>query len=307
MNNKRLGRFVLWALSLFPKRYAIESSKQLAAPFFIINSGRCGSTLLNRLLNQHQDLFLPPEQYFIHQMIIKFRLYNWILWRDLAKVLAGELVPSLSAHNWEWKYEDTFKEIVAAKGSERSLQSVIDRVLRNYALQQGKAPRLWGDATPLNSSYVPEIFNAYPKAKYLYLTRDARDVVASYKQGEDAPFALFKDPKTCASNWCLAYEMTQKLQRKGVEVLHLRYEELVQNPNEVLNTVFDFLAVPKMSIDTKRLDVPDIAFYQLPYHAGLQRPVHTKSIGKWKNELSQRELEDIMPVVSPTMKALGYL
>ena len=153
MNRKWLGRLLLAILRVIPKKYPVASSSiAIPEPFFIISSGRSGSTLLNRLLNQHSQLFLPSEQYFIHNLIIKFQLYNWILWRDLGKILAGEIVNSLGAHTWDWDFEETYSKIVLAKGEERTLKWLIDHIIRNYASQMGSEPTLWGrhDTTELS-------------------------------------------------------------------------------------------------------------------------------------------------------------
>lgn len=38
-----------------------------AAPFFITGSGRCGTTLLRRLLLEHAPVAIPPENYTLAQ------------------------------------------------------------------------------------------------------------------------------------------------------------------------------------------------------------------------------------------------
>lgn len=309
MNNLLLGRVLLAFLSLIPKKYPIESKEKRAEPFFIINSGRCGSTLLNRLLNQHPDVFLPEEQYFLHNLIMKFQLYNWILWRDLSKILAGELIPSLETHWWEFEYEKVYKEIVLAKGDDRSLKKVIDKIFRAYASQLGKSPVKWGDSTPpLIGRYAKEIFHTYPKANYVFLVRDPRDVIASFKKGGgEVPFMHFKDHTEAAKSWVNVYRMSTWVKQKTSRFKVIRYEELVSSPELTLSSLYAFLEVNALEKSVNKADYPDHKFYSMPYHTNLKNPVNTKSIGKWKEELSNQEVNEIMPIIEKPMKELGYL
>jgi hypothetical protein len=234
-------------------------------------------------------------------------LYNWILWRDLGKILGGELISSLETHSWELQEKALFKEIVLANGNDRSLHEIIDKIIRTYASQLGEDPYLWGDSTPLNARYTKEIFSAYPKAKYLFLVRDARDVVASYKRGGDViPFMQYKNPYKCAQNWVNVYQQVQWLQKR-TDVFHVRYEALVSDPAQTLKDVQSFIGVQTESLNTNSIAIPDLKFYESPYHSNLKNPVNTKSIGKWKEELSEVELQEVMPIIKRPMQKLGYL
>jgi len=53
-----LVRFIKWLKTYKP----VELSNP---PFFILGSGRNGSTLLSAILNSHQSVFIPPEQFVL--------------------------------------------------------------------------------------------------------------------------------------------------------------------------------------------------------------------------------------------------
>lgn len=307
MNNLKLGRILLGLLSFIPKKYPMEGANKTLPPFFIVNSGRCGSTLLNRLLNQHQEIFMPSEQYFIHNLIIKFQLYNWLLWRDLGKILAGEIISSLETHTWELEEKNLFSEIVLAKGEDRSLHKIIDNIIKTYANQLNSSFKIWGDSTPLNQRYIREIYRAYPNAKYIYLVRDVRDVISSYKRkGNDVPFLPFTNHVQCAKSWVHTFEQSNWL-KKRTPVLHVRYESLVSDTDHTINQIFSFLNVNAERINTRKVDVPKMSFYEASHHSNLKNPINTKSIGRWKNELNKEQINDIMPIIAKPMKKLNYL
>ncbi|MEM6806433.1 MAG: sulfotransferase [Bacteroidota bacterium] len=309
MNKLKLGRLLLTILSVFPKKYSIESKKDIPEPFFILNSGRCGSTLFNRLLNQHSQIFLPEEQYFLHLLIIKFRLYNWILWRDLGKILAGELMTSLGTHWWDFDCRETYKDIVCATGDERSLKSVIDKIFKAYAQQTGKSPQIWGDSTPpLIGRYAKEVYRAYPDAKYLLLVRDPRDVIASFKKGADTlPFMHLENVVKAAENWKNVYDMAKWVNRRTSAFKIVRYEELVSDPKRIVEETISFLGLENQDLNFTRATFPDNRFYNMPYHKNLKNPINQDSIGKWKTELSDKELNDVMPIIEKPMLDLGYV
>ena len=63
---------ILFFVNLFrnkKKDYSSENS------FFILGSGRNGSTLLSSILNAHKSLFIPPEQFVLPYAIMKRYLF----------------------------------------------------------------------------------------------------------------------------------------------------------------------------------------------------------------------------------------
>jgi len=304
MRKLTLGRVLLRLLSLIPKKYPIGKLEK--QPFFVVSAGRSGSNLLNRLLNEHSQLFLPTEQTFLPDLIIKFRLYNWILWRDLSKILAGELV--LETNTWEnFRYQEVFKKIVSAKGTDRHMVKVIDFIFRSFETQLGCSKKYWGDTTHLNLRYTKEIYGAFPNAKFIYLVRDGRDVVASYKEGAGIEeYMHLKDHIEVAKNWENAFSTYKWLSSK-TEVHQVKYEDLVSNPSAVMARVFKFLRVGNESVKDFQKNIPDHSFYKEAYHVNLKKPISDSSVGKWQSILTHEEMTEITPIIQKPMEDLGYM
>lgn len=161
----------------------LSKNKDHSDPFFIFGSGRNGSTLLNLILNQHTKLFLPPEQYFLGKSIIKFQLYNYLIWRDLVKIIYAELIEETENHLWNFKPNGILHQAFYFKKKERTLQNLINEIYFEYARQSNLNGVIWGDTTPHNSIFINEIYDCFPKAKYIFLIRDGRDVAAAFKKG----------------------------------------------------------------------------------------------------------------------------
>lgn len=275
---------------MLPRKYPVRSTPELAVqPFFVFGSGRNGSTMLNRMLNQHSELFLPSEQYFLGNSIIKYKLYNFLIWRDLIKIIAGELLPSTESTTWSIDLDKMMKPLMALEN--RSLQSVIELIFRSYGAQT-KEFSIWGDTTPLNTYYLPEILSVYPKAKYIFLIRDGRDVVASYKTAGEEYLGRLANPDQAAEHWMhsIAKYKWAKKKISPANLYLLRYEQLVASPMEELKKLCDFLGI---SFEPGMLDFHEnksiAAMYQEPQHANIRRPVSESSVGKWKSVFAGNE------------------
>lgn len=201
MRQMNLARILLLLMRVLPKRYQLNPSKPVIQPFFILGSGRNGSTLLNMMLNQHSKLFLPPEQYFLGNSIIKYQIYNFILWRDLVKVIYGEMLNIGDSHKWNFSVNQVMMKAFHLEGDERNLQNLLDLLYRTYALETKNIGVRWGDSVPNNYPFTKEIFNCFPKGKYIFLIRDGRDVCAAYKKGGKEAFGELSEVENSSDYW----------------------------------------------------------------------------------------------------------
>ncbi|MEQ8471924.1 MAG: sulfotransferase [Marinoscillum sp.] len=305
MKRIKLARILLHFAALLPKKHPVWDSKwDGGQPFFVFGSGRNGSTLLNRILNQHSQLFLPPEQYFLGPSIIKYSLYNFMIWRDLVKVIAGELIQTSKSHNWHIQEFPDLRSIFLWPKEERSLQRLINEIFLtvNYDKKQ-----LWGDTTHLNTNYAPEIVKVYPNGKYFFLIRDGRDVVASFKKGGPEIFEDRSNPIVAANQWINSIKMYEYLKRK-VDLKLIRYEELVTAPEVILQEVCGKIGVPFEQGMLRFHDhIPEREIYQQEIHENLRKPISARSIGSYQEILSDVELAQIMPIIKSGLKQFDYL
>lgn len=310
MKKLRLARFLAALFSLLPSANKIvaEKSRQIAPPFFIISAGRSGSTLLNRMLNEHTRLFLPSEQYFLGVSIIKYRLYRFLIWRDLVKIILGELLVS-SSHTWILQQPGgLFDDLVSLAKEERSLQRILNTVFKEYAAQSGKKEHMrWGDSTPLNAHYIREVQTAFPDAAFIFLMRDGREVVSSFKKGGSKAFGHLANPVNAAHHWNKSVTALDFLKRQGSQVLQIKYEELVANPADTLTMICRFLGV---EFDSGMLqyhqNIPDTPFYHDAHHQKLKMPV-SSPVTEWRRALSEEEQKSVLRIIGRNLERFGYL
>lgn len=303
MNRIGLARFIFNCLKIVPHRYPVHTAGTEVFPFFIFGSGRNGSTMLNRMLNQHPGLYLPSEQYFLGPSIFKFRFYNFMLWRDLVKVIAGELTPGSKSHTWADDSLPDLEEMYRAAHQHRSLHFLLDKMYRQPAV----CDQRWGDSTFVNTWYIREIFQTFPRAQYIFLIRDGRDVVASFEAGGEATFEEYADPVFAARFWMKTIRQYLYL-KKRTAVQLVRYEDLVQTPEAVLTSICDFLGVdfdPAML--TFHEHIPGAEFYKAPEHRNLQKQVFCTSIGRYKQYHDQDQMELVTHIMKSGLSRFGYL
>lgn len=306
MRRIKLARTLQRLTGLFPGKYPMESRVGLLSqPFFVFGSGRNGSTMLNRMLNQHPELFLPSEQYFLGNSIIKFRLYNFLIWRDLVKIIAGELIPTTGSHTWDFGPEHIIQDLFSTP--DKSLQYLIDKSFRAYGVHRGAAFGRWGDTTPMNTRYMPEITDLFPQARYIFLLRDGRDVIASYQKGGKDYLGELASPLIAARHWLRSVKMYEQMLQK-TDILLVRYEKLVSDPETELTRICEALGVkyhPEML--QFHLSEPPEAMYQEPQHANIRRPVSAGSIGNWREALSRADQAQVMPIIDGALAKYGYV
>ncbi|MBV6645364.1 MAG: sulfotransferase [Cyclobacteriaceae bacterium] len=305
MRRLKLARFLFILAKVLPKKFKYHIDEAQRHPFFIIGSGRNGSTLLNKMLNQQSELFLPSEQYFLGPSILKFGFSNYSSWQHLASLMVSPLLSSLGRHTWDdFEGDQLLQEVLELPKKNRTFQNLIDIIFRHHS-QYGKR-KLWGDSTPLNLVYFPEIRYVFPKSKYIFLLRDGRDVVASFKKGGEEAFDELAQIHYGISRWNMSAKTFRKYERSSNTIL-VRYEDVVSNPQKELRRISAFLDV---TYEEKMLhyyeNQPSVSLYRQGHYQGLAEPVHTRSIGHWRSILTDQEIEACHHSMRANLSYFGY-
>ena len=101
LNPSEKYRLVISSLVNFMRIFSNAPIKLSPAPFFILGSGRNGSTLLASILNAHKDVFVPPEQFILPYTIFKRYLkFYWSINNLKQDVLNTIKMPNQTL-NWK--------------------------------------------------------------------------------------------------------------------------------------------------------------------------------------------------------------
>ena len=273
------------------------SIKQLSKPpFFILGSGRNGSTLLASILNAHDDIFIPPEQFVLPYAIMKRYIYFLQSKDNWKESVMSSLMQENKTLNWDFKKDNILLE-------NKSVGDLFNCIYVNYASQKNKSISIWGDKTPLNTHFIDFIYPEFKTAKYIFMVRDPRDVVLSYKQllnhkAVDTRYALWK--------WKDSIRMLDFLEKR-TDVLVLRYEDIVSQPQKYIELVLSYLDMSNTEdLIQYKAQASNMGVADKPHHQNLNQPINTRSVGKWKEGLSSNDIDLINSTCSKYLERFRY-
>lgn len=284
-------------IDLYRIRRKVSSQiKSVSAPqFFILSSGRSGSTLLRKLLVEKYEVYIPPESndLIVQSAKLFFRgRSNWV--NSVNEFIELIKIMKLPAH-WEINLDELQKSLLSIPVDQREFYPVMDLLYRSSA-PDGLEYSIIGDKTPyliLRSDWLQALF---PEAKYIYVMRDGRDVVLSRMK------AFNESIEEAANRWLWAIKEYEKLKRKSRNVYLVKYEDLVSNTEQTLLEITKFLEVSPGD----HSNLVALGDDKLKHHSNLSKPITIESIGKWRQDLSIQNQQRLNKKLLKPLLSYGY-
>ena len=271
--------------------------------FFILGSGRSGNTLVRKILMDNYEVYIPAETYKLAEALDSFDRSYFLDWPDRVRLV-------LSSFEYQKEFSTisryglfpVFQKCAVLPREERNFGKIITCLWEYLAVNSGVSFTLFGDKTPYNMVSINSISRAFPKGKYLFITRHPYDVCVSYvKMGR---YASLDD---AAHRWTLAHHNWQRLLNRYPNLDHklISYEELVRNPQEQTHGVAQWLGVDKRDIPLGA-DVfwGDIDVYD--HISGVKSAISEQFIGKGAFVLTHSERNRIRAIVGEKACEFGY-
>lgn len=219
---------------------------------FVVGAPRSGTTLLQRILDAHPLLTVPNDADFI--------------WR--APGVRGGGDPPLTPKLVEWVQERRVQSPIDPRGSQLArLELDEDEVARaaerascwsefvgamydEVSKKRGK--RLAGQKDPTYAQRVWLLYSLFPRAKFIHIIRDGRDVALSMfdwaKDKRPGKTSLWAESPAayCALQW-RAYVLAAVSDGAKLpegQFMQLWYENLVASPAETAGSICRFLDIP---------------------------------------------------------------
>jgi len=271
-------------------RASVNSGKKDNSIFFIFGSGRNGSTLLARLLNTHSQIFLPPEQFALPYTIID---WHSSLFKNPLYYTKKQLKRYFTNNqNWIWNTSDlsTLEEKIDPTGIRP--RSLFKLVLQYYSeLSVGKKA-VFGDHSPITTSFYKYIYDEFPQDKYIFLLRHPYDVVLSYSKILNNPAS---NSVIACNKWNNSINAYDYLINKGAKVILIRYEDLVTKTDETLAEILNFLEVKSQDLTKEKIEniEKSLGTKFQNHHKNLYNPINSSSVNKWKVDLDSDLALDI--------------
>jgi hypothetical protein len=182
------------------------------------------------------------------------------------------------------------------------------RIVMQAMAQQQNVQR-WADSTPEHVLYLDRIKATIPDALAIHMIRDGRDVALSLeKQGWIRPFPWDRAKKLEVA--ALYWEWVVKEGRKrgselGSDYIEVVYEDLVQNPREVLARVSLFV---EQDLDYDRIKKAGVGSVSHPNSSFAAETVTGEftPMERWRSSLDARQLARLEDLIGQTLQELGY-
>lgn len=259
-------------LNLFWRRNGLGKTLK----FFVVGTGRCGTTLVRDILRLHPGVYVPaseshwiPYQHetcgtrrqpvTVHAGIVeRFSFPNGVLKAD---AMAADIGVSRA---------DLFKATRGALGRDvANVAEFNDALYGVLASATGRS--VVGDKTPCYCLYMPLLQRLWPEAKFIHIIRDGRDVALSMSRHSGfqrmvslqsvswGPLALDRgyaledtlgrEPslQDYMELWDarLRPALADKQRLMPGSYLELRYENLIRNPRAETSRLAQFLEVSR--------------------------------------------------------------
>lgn len=247
-------------------------------------SVRSGTTLIRTMLDSHSRLAAGPESW-----LFVYRVDYPTLARD---------------------YDLSLEKVEAIRRCSTCLAHFIDLFFEDYAKRMGKIR--WVEKSPANVTRLKYIWRHFPKAKFIHMIRDGRDVVCSIDSQHkrlraqavevtartlDERIRLWKSHVSAGMRW-----------RGDRRYLEVKYEDLVQAPRKAMETVLGFLEEAWSDNVLRAYEIqrihPHIANEQGTPE--VRMPIFGTSVGRWRTELSEDDAQRCWRKAGPFLESLGY-
>lgn len=277
----------------------VASPDRSDRPVFMLGCPRSGTSLVSKIVGAHPRIAVPFESHVYHYLWSWAGLYGDLRSDAARRALVRDILSLEDLR--EWSPRPSLERTLAAV-RRPDFHGVFEALLSAWAEDVGK-PR-WGEKTPQHAWHWKEILAAFPDLQVVWVVRDGRDVALSYGRAVFGP----KHPWHLARRW-VAYETAGREMEAVLgpdRFLRVRYEDLLDRPEEVVRTTCGYLGesfYPSM-LDSWRHDGP----YRTDRRnaENLRRGILSGNRGKWRNEMSPRDLRIFEAVASDCLVANGY-
>ncbi len=266
----------------------------------ILYAARSGSTFLARELSNRYDILFAPESNFITN------LFDLLRGREFAEVQDVEILDCVYGEpkfsDWHIPRSDLLG--VLRERSTTSLNHFVRRIVEIWGGRHDTA-RV-GIKKGSYAHYCDELASHFPDNRYIALVRDPRAVFHSQKNntvsGTGKPFEL--DVKRFSAQWVAIYSQLEHMSRTAGGVHTVRYEDLIEQPEESLAGIAAALQLRQLDHVTDRYHVPPR--YRGKLHANVGRAPLPDRLSAWQQDLSKAEVDTINAACQALMDRYNY-
>ncbi len=272
--------------------------------FFLMCSERSGSNLITKLMNGHHKVCGPSTKHIVNPVARNFFRYGDLTNEENWEALVTDIHNLISVDFSVWKYKfscDALKGL-AEPGD---IKPLIHNIFMAEARANGKEHVFIKENQVYE--FMPFLMTHFPNSKFVYQTRDPRDMALSWKKSGNHPGGVVR----ASRQW----KHDQQRSLMNYHILNMRkqchfltYENLIENCEVEVRKINDFLEVPydPHVFDFYKDDMTKQNARINSSWNNLGNHVMAGNKGKYLEELTHDEIKAIEKVCFYEMNQLGY-
>lgn len=269
---------------------------------FVIGAPRSGTTMLERMLSAHSKVLGGPEPHLLTPLAhlgvwdkVDKAPYDHVLAAESQKLFIQSL-PHKEQDYWD------------------ACRAYCDVIYGRYLEHNGHGKTVCLDKTPAYGLILPFMMKVLPDAKYVVLTRHPLAMFSSFANSFfDGDYAVANEFNPLINRYVPA--LAAFIRQKEVPFVHVRYEDLVKDPESHFKTICDYIGIP---FEAEAINYGEKEGGE--ERKGLGDPIGvkqhtrptTKSVKKWAQELATdpkklKLMQVIIAKIDPAdLETLGY-
>lgn len=204
---------------------------------FIVGLARSGTTLLQSMLGNHQEVSSLPETHFFSKTIPKQPILRYF------SIVKSSHKNHVNSYLKENGYGHLYREYAMPKYNLNQWTSYLIQIIDSIAAYEKKS--IWLEKTPLHLHYIDIIKKNTSNCYFLHLVREPiANIAALLDVGRKYPGQFQQNSlKKAYKRYINETAVTsRKIKSPGNILIH--YEDLVSHPAQTLKNICDFISIP---------------------------------------------------------------
>lgn len=271
---------------------------------FLLCSERSGSNLILRLLNSHPTVCGPSPNHTIRAFAQNELNYGDVANEDNWNLLLEDFSNYLNCQLGIWN--SSFDESDHTLIPEKSIISLLKYRFEKEAKAVNKDSLFIKENKLYN--YFPFIIEHFPKALFVYQTRDPRDMVLSWKKSPNHPGGVVRGTKQWIDDQMHFTNLLASEDISEEDYIRISYEDLVQDSESTLRSICDKMGIP-FSDEILNFFKDENTIKnakKIKNWDNLSKPVLKNNSRKFLKELTAEEISYIEYLTKDLMEELAY-
>lgn len=271
-----------------------------AKPIFIMSSERSGSNFLMKLLSNHSNVSGPKAPQLLKTF---FSAGGKFIREGRGAELYEDMMSVVNHPQHDWQFRFAYNTF-CARFAPLTFLDFFNGFYSKY--QEDRCTEYVVCKENNIFDYAKDLQSYYgDNARFIYLYRDPRDCAVSWMNVPGG----FSNPVSVMRSWATEQRKCLNLiEENKLCVLKVKYEEILDHPQEVIDGILNFLGLPPedacYSPEKKKTSDVEV---QNEYWKNLNKPIMKENTRKYLSFFHRRTLQEMEKEAVAEMICLGYI